>query len=357
MLGLTGGCQNSKLDPKAREFIFVGLSDHGKAWRYWNPRSRQVQTSRNVVFENQPQTNSIEYTVPRPTDSNTPDNVNPPLLEGEKENDKQILGSQTISDSDPIIPETHRKAPVEQSTSPPAPSRSRVAKLPPPPRERSSRIAELPAHNYRLLNNPQSRVRPTGWELMVPVADEPETPNPSLTSNDNFSLLSNIPSDEPTSHIDALSRHDSTAWHDAMNKEIQQLLSTGTWKLTELPANHKPIKCKWTYKLKRDHTGAITRYKARLVAKGFSQVPGIDFTDTFAPVVRLETFHLLMALAARYQLDIHVMDVIGAYLNGELNETIYMEQPPGYEDGTNRVVNSYVPFTDLNSPELYGTRN
>ena len=122
-----------------------------------------------------------------------------------------------------------------------------------------------------------------------------------------------------------------------MNKEINQLNSMGTWELTELPADRKPIKCKWVLKLKRDHTGAIMQYKGQLVAKGFSQVPGIDFNDTFAPVVRLETFRLLMALAARYQLEIHVMDVVGAYLNGKITETIYMEQPPGYADGTNRV--------------------
>jgi len=84
--------QNSKLDPKSREFIFVGLSDHGKAWRYWNPHSRQIQTSRNVIFENQ--THKYHYTIPNPASSNNvTDTLNPSLLEGEQEISKQILGS------------------------------------------------------------------------------------------------------------------------------------------------------------------------------------------------------------------------------------------------------------------------
>jgi hypothetical protein len=79
------------------------------------------------------------------------------------------------------------------------------------------------------------------------------------------------------------------------------------------------------------------KHKARLIRKGFSQIPGIDFVETFAPVMRLETFRLLMALATKLSLLIHVVDIVGAYLNGTLQETIYMEQPPDYDDGTGRV--------------------
>jgi len=132
-----------------------------------------------------------------------------------------------------------------------------------------------------------------------------------------------------------------------MDKEITQLENTSTWELTELPADRKPIKCKWVLKVKRDHTGAITCYKGRLVTKGFSQIPSIDFTETFAPVVQLETFWTLIAIAARYKLDIHTMDIVGAYLNGKLNKTIYMEQPPGYEDGTNHVYRLHHPLYGL----------
>ena len=81
----------------------------------------------------------------------------------------------------------------------------------------------------------------------------------------------------------------------------------------------------------------ITKHKARLVAKGCSQIPGIDFVETFAPVMRLETFRLLIALTTKLELVIHVVDVVGAYLNGTLDEVIFMMQPPEYDNGTGRV--------------------
>ena len=80
------------------------------------------------------------------------------------------------------------------------------------------------------------------------------------------------------------------------------------------------------------------RYKARVVAKGFSQIPGIDFDETFAPVMRLDTLRLLLALSVSLHLKIHVVDVVGAYLNAHLKETIYMKQIPDYENGTNDVL-------------------
>jgi len=132
-----------------------------------------------------------------------------------------------------------------------------------------------------------------------------------------------------------------------MDKEITQLENTSIWELTELPADCKPIKYKWVLNVKQDHTGAITRYKGCLVAKGFSQIPGINFTETFVPVVQLETFWTLIAIAVYYKLDIHTMDVVEAYLDGELNKMIYMEQLPGYEDGTNHIYRLCHPLYGL----------
>jgi hypothetical protein len=88
--------------------------------------------------------------------------------------------------------------------------------------------------------------------------------------------------------------------------------------------------------LKTDQQGNIVRYKARLVAKGYSQIPGVDYFDTFAPVVRLESLRALLAIAAVKDLEMRQLDVKGAYLNGELQEEVFMEQPPGYDDGSGR---------------------
>jgi len=154
--------QNSKLDPKSQEFIFVGLSDHNKAWRYWNPHSRQIQTSRNVIFENQ--THEYYYTIPNPASSNNNTNTsNPPLLEGKQEISKQILGSQLNPKFDPEPPETPKKITTNYSIQPPnAPSKPHIPKPALLSHECSACIASQPSIDYCVLNNPQARNKPPG---------------------------------------------------------------------------------------------------------------------------------------------------------------------------------------------------
>jgi len=103
-----------------------------------------------------------------------------------------------------------------------------------------------------------------------------------------------------------------------------------TWKLVSLPEGRKPVGCKWVFKVKSKPDGNVERFKACLVAKGFSQQPGTDFNETFASVVRLNSLRSLLAYAVNKKLIIHQMDVNTAFLNGHLQEDIYMEQPPGY---------------------------
>lgn len=122
-----------------------------------------------------------------------------------------------------------------------------------------------------------------------------------------------------------------------MDAEHDQLTRLGTYVLVPCPPNRKPVGCRWVYDQKRDHTGAIVKHKARLVAQGYSQKKGVDYNETFSPVVRLESLRAVIAIATALDLDLHSMDVVGAYLNGKLDEEIYMKQPPGYEDGTDRV--------------------
>ena len=113
----------------------------------------------------------------------------------------------------------------------------------------------------------------------------------------------------------------------------------GTWKLADLPEGRKTIGSKWVFLKKRDENNKVIKYKARLVAQGFSQKPGTDFSNdgTFAPVMRFETLHTLLAFLAVHDLKLQQFDVKGAYLHGTLKEEVYMEQPIGYSDGTKRV--------------------
>ena len=103
-----------------------------------------------------------------------------------------------------------------------------------------------------------------------------------------------------------------------------------TWELVDKPRDKEIIGLKWVYKIKYNEDGSIQKYKARLVAKGYSQQPGVDFNETYAPAVRMETIRSVLALAAQLKLQVFQLDVKSAFLYGELKEEVYVEQPQGY---------------------------
>jgi hypothetical protein len=130
---------------------------------------------------------------------------------------------------------------------------------------------------------------------------------------------------DPATYKEAMEAADAEEWAEACNYKMDALSKNDTWELVDLPPGRKAIKSKWVFKLKIDG-----RFRARLVAKGFTQIPGIDYNETFYPVARFESLRLLLALAALENWEIHQMDVKSAFLNGVLNEEIYMEQPQGF---------------------------
>ena len=115
-----------------------------------------------------------------------------------------------------------------------------------------------------------------------------------------------------------------------MLEEMKAIEENETWQLVDPPLGCRPISLKWVYKVKRDEHGAIVKHKARLVARGFVQREVIDFEEAFAPVARMESVHLLLALAAAKDWRVHHLDVKSAFLNGELAEMIFIRQPPGF---------------------------
>ena len=120
------------------------------------------------------------------------------------------------------------------------------------------------------------------------------------------------------------------AWLAAMDKEIQALQSNRTWILVPRPANTNIVGSKWVFRTKYLPDGSIERLKARLVAKGYTQVSGLDYTDTFSPVIKATTVRVVLSLAVTNKWPLHQLDVKNAFLNGHLTEHVYMEQPPGY---------------------------
>jgi hypothetical protein len=142
---------------------------------------------------------------------------------------------------------------------------------------------------------------------------------------------------EPLTLGEAKQCSDWPLWEQAIRDELDMLKKTETWELTERPPNVNVVGSKWVFRAKKDAAGNVVRYKARLVAQGFSQVLGVDYFDTFAPVARLASIRSVLAIAADLDMELHQIDIKGAYLNGQLTsqERIYMRQPPGYaEPGT-----------------------
>jgi len=135
-----------------------------------------------------------------------------------------------------------------------------------------------------------------------------------------------LAADEPMGVDEAL---EEECWREAMNCELQSIQENNTWYYADLPKGHKAIGLKWFYKVKRDPEGNIVKHKARLVAKGYAQRHGVDYEEVFAPVARLETVRLILALAAHGKWEVHHMDVKSAFLNGDLQEEVYVHQPPG----------------------------
>jgi hypothetical protein len=144
-----------------------------------------------------------------------------------------------------------------------------------------------------------------------------------------WALATEFDKDEARTVNDALKGGDAGKWKEAMNKELTNVREKGTWQEVLTPANRKRIGSKWVLKIKRDAEGNIIEHKARLVAKGYSQVPGVDFEETYAPVGRTTSLRILLTAAASLDLEILQADVEGAYIDGNLDVAIFMEYPQG----------------------------
>ena len=135
---------------------------------------------------------------------------------------------------------------------------------------------------------------------------------------------------EPKTIDEALFSEHAKEWKQAADSEYKSLMENETWELVELPKDRQAVGCKWVFKVKHTSDGRVERFKGRLVAKGFAQKHGIDYDETFSPVVRFSSIRALLAFAVQHNMLIHQMDVVTAFLNGNLNEEIYMHQPDGY---------------------------
>ena len=147
---------------------------------------------------------------------------------------------------------------------------------------------------------------------------------------DEIMVCLQVVDDDPKTFEEAMSSVDASFWKEAIDSELDSIMSNGTWELVDLPKGSKAIGCKWIFKKKLKTDGTVERFKARLVIRGFTQKFGLDYFYTYSPVTKIATIRVLFALASSYNLIVHQMDVKTAFLNGDLEEELYMEQPPGF---------------------------
>jgi len=150
---------------------------------------------------------------------------------------------------------------------------------------------------------------------------------PAVPSPTTLAVVSSSPASVPKTIHSAMCSEKRDHWLDAVTSELDSLLSNHTWDLVPVPKDRKRVQCKWVFDTKLDQNGEIVRYKARLVARGFTQIQGQDYFETFAPVESAVSYRVLLAIAAELEYHIAQLDVSTAFLNGELEETIFMTVP------------------------------
>uniref|UniRef100_A0A2N9EK90 CCHC-type domain-containing protein n=1 Tax=Fagus sylvatica TaxID=28930 RepID=A0A2N9EK90_FAGSY len=272
------GEDRSKLDPKSKKCIFLGFKKGVKGYKLWDPVAQKVVISRDVVFDEKSMTKAFKEEKSQAAESSN--NIGRSTVQVELDE----LESQ--SDEEP-----HSNDQEQDST-------------------RSDR----PKRNKR----PPVRY---GFEDLV-----------------SYALLTS--SEDPSTFQEAIESSEKDKWMEAMVEENESLSKNKTWELTELPKGKKPIGCKWVFKKKEavsEKEGE--RFKARLVAKGYSQRHGIDYDEVFSPVVRHTSIRAVLALVADQDLELEQLDVKTAFLHGNLEEEIFMEQPEGFKQpGTENLV-------------------
>jgi hypothetical protein len=138
--------------------------------------------------------------------------------------------------------------------------------------------------------------------------------------------------EEPATYTEAMEGPESDKWLEAIKSEIRYMYDNQVWTLVDIPSDRKAVENKWIFKEKTDTDGNVTVYKARLVTKGFRQIQGVHYDEKFSPVAMLKSILILLAIAAYFDYEIWQMDVKTAFLNGNIEEELYMVQLEGFVD-------------------------
>jgi hypothetical protein len=277
--------KRTKLEPSGKKGIFVGYSETSKAYRIYIPGQKFIEVSRDVTFHEE-----TAFRRARDLLCDTEEQEAPPL--------------------DSPSPDEQREETSEIEADPSRDSIEFPMELPP--------VKRKPAWCREILREAERHSAPKGTFR--------ESRKPDKYSG-LISKLTTVIDSEPSTFADA-SKHQ--VWKDAMSEEYNSILKNDVWTVVPRPRNKSVVTSKWLYKIKHAADGSIEKYKARFVARGFSQKEGIDYDEIFAPVARYSSIRIIISLAAVFGWKLHQMDVKTAFLNGEVEEEVYIEQPEGF---------------------------
>lgn len=328
--------KRTKLDEKGIECTFLGYSDTAKAYRLYCRATKKIITSRDVTFiesefeeANEKEKDDTFYIDLSETYEPGGDVVANDVRD---EDDSYMSADNDLSDQEEQIPAIQPPANGESEENNPSTASCG---------ESSTSAEKQPANTTlddTIVDN--AAADPTFSTKAKVDTTASKAVTRSVSAANPFSLLHSsfvFCTRTPTTPKEAFDSDENKQWLDAMKSEIKSLEDNNTWKLVDLLSDRKAIKNKWVFARKIDAAGNTTKYKARLCAKGFSQREGIDCTETFAPVAKYTSLRYILSLTAEMDLHLTQMDVVSAFLNGPLSEDVYMEQPPYFDDKSNRV--------------------
>lgn len=324
--------KRKKWDKKSEEGVFVGYSENVKGYRVWIPNTNEIVVRRDIVFqecsqnlvdENVKSDRKLEkgpdFSQPSSTVSNyvyLPLSLSTPAA-------SCVTTRRTTIDRNLSIDENLQ---IDQSQ----PDNNTE-----PDRASSPEIIEINSSS----GTEESFESPnTSGPISSRLREELPRPNyKDLTSSSFDESSFAAESLEPLTFEQAMQCDESKYWIEAINDEFKSLIENNTWSLVELPAGRKAIDNKWVFKIKYQADGSIQRYNARLVVRGFSQRHGLDYKETFSPVAKFSSIRSIIAVATAEKMFFRQFDVKTAFLNGELEEEIYMKQPIGFDDNSGKV--------------------
>ena len=310
--------QRKGLESHTQKSVFIGYPPGVKGWKFWNPDTRKTLISNDAEFDER------VFPVSSPS----------PRLHPAPTPEQFIDVSENIPDVVAIQDQPHPPVPDPQPLPAPVPD--------PPPLRRSTRIRHPPREFWKIdhdrihhsaspESNDEDEDEPV--EEAAGLSSVSCHPDELLSPAAAMEYVFKVSGMEPRTLAEALKRSDGQLYLDAAMEEIQALVTNGTWELVKLPAGRKAVGSRWVFKVKRRPDGSIERYKARLVAKGYSQRPGLDYTETFAPTAKFAALRAILAISAIEDLELESLDISSAFLNGEIDTEVYLQQPEGFHQG------------------------